>query len=239
MVDNGSAKYERYPKRYVTVDQASDILPKLKSAGIATSIHYTALKRASRQGLDEIIKALTLINAVPDFVQINLFEPDRSQLDNLRARHIGVVLQLQLSILEKKGFDLLEYVGNYAYSIDGILIDPSLGASIPLDFKKTVKQISMIKNKFPRLAIGMAGGLNDLNVKDTVRAITAELPQSEFNIDAESGLRDEPGECCQQCRLRPVFAQRCSHLQRHFGSGLSAIRRSISQLFLQHECLDH
>jgi phosphoribosylanthranilate isomerase len=119
-------------------------------------------------------------------LQINQRLPEISEVIMLRKKYpeLEVVIQLEPPDLENPkstAKKLIKYEGLFDY----IIIDPSRGAGIALDFTNSLDVLNAIKtNAMPVIA----GGLHPENVKQTVGFFKKNY-SGEFCIDAEGRLR--------------------------------------------------
>jgi hypothetical protein len=118
--------------------------------------------------------------------------PDPDQIANgVRAsrKQIEVILQIGKNALEEVGNNyqfLVEKLGGYEGVIHRVLLDKSMGKGLGMDAEGLIPFARAIRESFPALGIGAAGGLGPETIQ-LVEPLAAVF--SDLSIDAQGRLR--------------------------------------------------
>jgi phosphoribosylanthranilate isomerase len=104
-----------------------------------------------------------------------------------------LILQLHPEVLSAANGDavyLLGYIENYvsAGAITHVLYDPSAGQGVGFDPKLAIATTGQIRQAFPELQLGVAGGLSPENVREKLEAVWQFDP--DICIDVEGRVRN-------------------------------------------------
>ena len=125
-------------------------------------------------------------------LQLDMTWPDPSQIANgvhASRKHIEVILQIGKSALEKVGNEpqaVVRKLKGYEGVIDRVLLDKSMGRGLGMDAVGLIPFAQAIRESFPKLGIGAAGGLGPETVHLAEPLIKA-FP--DLSIDAQGRLR--------------------------------------------------
>lgn len=198
----GDAPIHRsFPGRALNLDQAT--------AAFATPSHgswrIVHIGTSTHSRLDEQLHdCADLLNDGMDGFQINAIPaPQPAELarfrhaqDHRRAQDdkpgLLMILQLHRSIVRSTLEDLLRYVTKYVAhdALTHVLYDPSEGNGDGFQPDRAIAAILRLKQEFPNLHYGVAGGLAPGNLANMVEPLWSIDPM--ISIDAESKLRDQP-----------------------------------------------
>ncbi|MCC6934859.1 MAG: hypothetical protein IT406_04195 [Candidatus Yanofskybacteria bacterium] len=125
-------------------------------------------------------------------LQLDLVWPEPSEIANavhLSRANIEVILQIGANALAAVRDDPRRLVGKlaeYRGIIHRVLLDKSMGRGIGMDAPKLIPFARAIREHFPELGIGAAGGLGP-NTMHLAAPLIAEFP--DISIDAQGRLR--------------------------------------------------
>lgn len=127
-------------------------------------------------------------------LQFNMKWPDRHEL--LKVKRVMPDLKIIISVFggilkESTPQEVAQKIESYGLLVDYLLLDPSGGHGKTFEAKEVVPYFQSLRDKFPNLALGVAGGFTGENVGSRVRELILELGITDFSIDAEGGLRDK------------------------------------------------
>ncbi len=186
-LNNKSTQSKRYPP--------IDILPELlkESKNVLTMIHYSTKKTDTLA--NQIFQVFDGIydEELCRAVQLNIVWPDVHEVKKIKDKFpdMQIVLQISKQINNDSPKKIAETIGTYENSLSHILIDPSIGMGIPFNIDKSTAIYSEIKEQFPELIVGFAGGFAGENVQSKLEQIIKKLNSTDFFIDIEKGARDE------------------------------------------------
>lgn len=118
--------------------------------------------------------------------------PNPSEIANgvqTSRKQIEVILQIGKNALEEVGNDpqrVVERLGNYEGVIHRVLLDKSMGKGLGMDVDGLIPFAQAIRESFPMLGIGAAGGLGPKTIQ-LVEPLVAVFP--DLSIDAQGRLR--------------------------------------------------
>ena len=127
-------------------------------------------------------------------VQLNIPWPYTAHVRKIKDKFPEMKIAIQLS---QKAMEDLSLIGiadrfsTYGKDIDYALIDPSGGRGLDFNLGKSIMIYKELRNSFPWLVVGFAGGLTGENVESKARSIISSVNEDNFCIDAEGGLRDK------------------------------------------------
>lgn len=125
-------------------------------------------------------------------LQLDMVWPEPSEIANgvhTSRRQIEIILQIGKNALEEIDNDpqkLVERLGDYDGVIHRVLLDKSAGKGLGLDASGLIPFVREIKEEFPTLGIGAAGGLGP-DTLQLVEPLISVLP--ELSIDVQGRLR--------------------------------------------------
>ncbi len=130
-----------------------------------------------------------------DGIQINVKHPDPCDISELKILYpdLKIILQYANDFIKLDAESVIKDLKAYENIIDYILIDPSRGRGLKIDFRDAINHYKLI-DKAINVKIGFAGGLNSENIEtflnDTIQHNDG-LNHINFSLDVESGVRDE------------------------------------------------
>ncbi len=176
----------RYPNRYPDVDTIANLFYDHPFA--LNLIHYATDEPSTLSAQLERIVAL----GGPHLhgVQLNVAWPPVEDIVCLRG--MRVVLQLgRKTLADATNGDIstvIDGLATYDGIVTDVLIDASGGTGVPMDPDLALHFAGAIAHTFPRLGIGVAGGLSG-PTSELVRPVAECCPF--INIDAEGRLRTD------------------------------------------------
>ncbi|MEK7520967.1 MAG: hypothetical protein AAB560_02715 [Patescibacteria group bacterium] len=125
-------------------------------------------------------------------IQLDMVWPNSGEIANgvhTSRKQIEVILQIGKNALEEVGNDpqrVVERLGDYEGVIHRVLLDKSMGKGLGMDADGLVPFARAIRESFPTLGIGAAGGLGPETIQ-LVEPLVAAFP--DLSIDAQGRLR--------------------------------------------------
>lgn len=125
-------------------------------------------------------------------VQLDMVWPEPDQILNAvhaSRKQLEVILQLNSSSLDLVRNDprrLVDELSEYDGVIHRVLLDMSMGRGLPMDAPRLIPFLQAIRNTFPNMGLGVAGGLGP-ETMHLVKPITELCP--DISIDAQGRLR--------------------------------------------------
>lgn len=172
----------RYPKKGVVADIF------VNDPRTLNLIHYNTDYPETL--LTQLVKITKLASPHIDGFQLNMAWPPISQLEDYWHAYPEKFLLLQVgdeAMTQVESMErFTELIGAYLPMIDAILIDPSGGKGKPLDAVKGADYLRAVREYYPTLGIGIAGGLGPETLH-LLNPLVKKFP--ELSIDAESLLR--------------------------------------------------
>lgn len=171
--------------------------PKEKIAGIFASnqvyncLHYADYDK--NPGLAKsLAEALSYGGTAIHALQLDMIWPDPDQIANgilASGKQIEVILQIGKNALEEVGNDPQMFVNrliDYKGAIHRVLLDKSMGKGLGMDANVLIPFANALKDSFPELGIGAAGGLGP-DTMHLVEPLARAFP--DLSIDAQGRLR--------------------------------------------------
>jgi len=180
-----AGQQNKWPGRYPKKEAVADIF--VNDPRVLNLIHYNT--DHPETVFSQLVEITELSGPCLDGFQLNIAWPPISQLKNYREAHPEKFLLLQIGDKAMAQVESMEQftglVGAYLPIIDAILVDQSGGRGELLDRAKGAEYLMAVR-KYPKLGLGIAGGLGPetLHILDP---FVKEFP--ELSIDAEGGLR--------------------------------------------------
>ncbi|OGD61062.1 hypothetical protein A3A71_02385 [Candidatus Berkelbacteria bacterium RIFCSPLOWO2_01_FULL_50_28] len=137
-------------------------------------------------------KAISFGGLYIDALQLDMVWPDPGQVANgvdLCRKPIEVILQIGKNALDEVDNDPRAVVGklaDYEGVIHRVLLDKSMGKGLGMDAGALIPFARAIRERFPTLGIGAAGGLGPETIH-LVEPLVREFP--DLSIDAQGRLR--------------------------------------------------
>ncbi|MFC1803353.1 hypothetical protein ACFL0D_05235 [Thermoproteota archaeon] len=166
---------------------------------VFTMIHYTMYGMESKIMHTLAEQVTQVFEGIYDdhckSVQFNIGWPNAEQVEIIKDKfpEMQIVLQLLDRMSDNKKGELVERIKKLD-NLDYILIDPSAGKQVEFDIDRSLHQYFVLKDKFPSITLGFAGGLTGENLARKIKKIIEKTGDSNFCIDAEGGLRTQIGE---------------------------------------------
>lgn len=160
------------------------------SAETYNCLHYADYD-GSPDSYSQISEAVAFGGNTIHAVQLDMIWPDPGHLKKalLETKPLEVILQIGSNALEATNNDptsVVKRFTSYADIVDRVLLDKSMGKGVPMDADTLLPFVRALKETFPGLGIGVAGGLGPETIH-LVEPIAKEFP--EVSIDAQSRLR--------------------------------------------------
>lgn len=130
-------------------------------------------------------------------IQLNIPWPPIDQVKEVKQFFPDLKIIMQLShrsLAGKTPIEVAQLLEGYGKSFDYVLIDPSGGRAQIFAPNEVVPYYFSIKEKFPDLIVGFAGGFTGENVLPRCRELIKLVGEKDFSIDAEGGLRNKISE---------------------------------------------
>lgn len=161
----------------------------IKDSNLYNVLHYADYDESDFY--NSIILASEIGGKNIDAVQLDMVWPDPNTIINYRKHYSNVDVILQVG---KNSFDqinnnvdvFIEKINRYDFSINGILLDRSMGRGIPINADLFRPFIESSLNKRPDLKIVVAGGLGPYTI-NLIEPLVKDYPM--ISIDAQSKLR--------------------------------------------------
>ena len=137
-------------------------------------------------------QAIFYSNGHINALQLDMVWPDPGMIASgvhTSRRHIEVILQIGKNAIEQAGNDpkvLVEKLSDYEDVIHRVLLDKSMGKGLGMDALGLLPFARAIRERFPKLGIGAAGGLGP-KTTHLVEPLVKEFP--DLSIDAQGQLR--------------------------------------------------
>lgn len=214
------------PTRFPTLDEAVALAASADDAALLMAHWRTAVEHS----LDEqLAAAATALGLRLDGVQINwLARPEPAELSAFLSWHdehrrdgglgpAALVLQLHPRVLESASTpgDLLRYLAPYVEgrSITHVLYDPSGGQGQQFNPQAAAATAIAIRQEFPQLHLGVAGGLDPDNVSTVMRQLWSLDPA--LSIDVEGRVRRPDTDELDLSRTIAYASNALKEAQRH------------------------
>lgn len=172
---NNTLTNQRYPFKN-TLNQIFNRI--LENDDLFRVIHYNTRNPFFAEEVEHLFKSFNC-----DGVQLNISNPDPYEIKKLKKSipdNKRIIFQANNSILNALHIYPFKKIEPF---IDYCLIDPSGGRGIVNSFEYIDQKIQSIKNKLPKIHIGLAGGFNPDNIQTYVQ----KYPK--YSFDVESGVR--------------------------------------------------
>lgn len=152
-------------------------------------VHYNTKDASSLA--DQLCKMARCSKSDCDGFQLNIAWPPQKELEKFLQQYMRrIVLQVggrALKELEKSPTELANRIFDYYGLIDAVLLDMSGGLGRPLDANMLRPYLEKLRETWPDLGLGVAGGLS-AETLHLVEPIIRDFP--DVSIDAEGRLRD-------------------------------------------------
>ena len=186
-----SGNFNKHPYKYPKKERISEIFVEDPRVFNVVHFHTGNHLRLSEQ-LNEIVDLSG--NYLHGF-QLNIAWPEVSQIEEFKkfnCKHL-IILQINKKTLTGSMNDFLDKLGNYVHVIDAVLFDLSGGEGKLLNVSKSLEYLRSIKERYPFLNLGVAGGLGPktLNILNPIDDEFETLSR-----DAEQGLQKKKGGLC-------------------------------------------
>lgn len=188
---------ESYPHKriFVTVGDTFELLELIGKKRVFKTIHYNSPNEKFSSEVIDILERKqngTVLGEMVDGVQINILNPDNTQIKRIKERFplLDLILQVNTKMIKNK--DDIKALKRYSNrEIDRILIDPSRGKgkSIDLYSLSEVSKYKIIKKTFTAQTIGFAGGFTGENISPRFDRISEMLGTHLVSIDTQSGIQ--------------------------------------------------
>jgi hypothetical protein len=160
------------------------------SDDVYNCLHYADYGRNSSY-LD-LARAISFGGIGIHALQLDMVWPEPGDISggvHTSRKQIEVILQIGRNAIEEADNDPEEVayrLEGYTGVVDRVLLDRSMGQGIGLDAEFLLPFVRAIRSNYPRLGIGVAGGLGP-NTMGLVEPIVKEFP--DVSIDAQGKLR--------------------------------------------------
>lgn len=171
--------------------------PKKRIADIFSSDEvYNCLHYADYDNNPDLWKSLATAISYGDTgihaLQLDMIWPEPSEIANgvhTSRKQIEVILQIGKNALEEVGNNpqrVVERLDDYEGVIHRVLLDKSMGKGLGMDADDLIPFVRAIRESFPTLGIGVAGGLGPETIQ-LVEPLVRTFP--DLSIDAQGRLR--------------------------------------------------
>jgi hypothetical protein len=157
---------------------------------------YNCLHYADYDNRPELWKSLAMAISYGGIgihaIQLDMIWPDPEEIANgihASGKQIEVILQVGKNALDEVGNNpqrVVERLGDYEGIAHRVLLDKSMGKGLGMDADGLVPFARAIRESFPMLGIGAAGGLGHETIH-LVEPLVAVFP--DLSIDAQGRLR--------------------------------------------------
>ncbi len=183
-------------KRYPPFNDLEDMLIWVEGKALAM-IHYCpGTNLFLKDEIDQMLEGF-YSTGLCRAIQLNIDCPNEDAVNHIKSTYsdLLIVFQLRKSMIKKSAKDTVDALNNYYHGpfdeyFDYVLIDPSGGQGTPFDTRKSVKLYKELKDRYPDLIVGFAGGLAGQDCEQRLTKIVDMLGNKDFCIDSESGVRD-------------------------------------------------
>jgi phosphoribosylanthranilate isomerase len=178
--------------RYPPLARIRKLLERANETGVIKTIHYHGKSEELFNDVSLLIDGMGW-NGLVDAIQFNVnFPPDPPVINNIKENFPSIKLILAVDKNALSGMYSGDEIARLISRCNAeyILIDPSGGHGIAIDIFRAIRVHDAIEKK-STVRIGFAGGINNNNVRSIVKEIKRSTGNTDFCIDAESGLRDE------------------------------------------------
>ena len=178
----------KYEKAFPPKEEISNIFG---SDETYNCLHYADYEKDPELSMN-LCRAISYGGIGIDALQLDMIWPDPGQVANgvhASRKQIEVILQIGRNAIEEAGDNPEEVVRrleDYDGVIHRVLLDKSMGKGLGMDAEGLRPFARAIKEKFPNLGLGVAGGLGP-ETMDLVQPLIEEFP--DISIDAQGRLR--------------------------------------------------
>jgi hypothetical protein len=185
--ESSSAHATRYPP----IKELGKLLSHAKKKGLFTAIHYTT--RDQKTLADQVKKVLNkhYFNEVCDTVQLNIAWPALYEFKKIPFYYKKIFQANATSMDNKTPDEFANKLGPYAEELEYVLFDPSGGLGREFKIENLHPFYSKIKETYPAVKLGFAGGFSGENLERRLKEIFATTKSYDFSIDAEGKLRTD------------------------------------------------
>ncbi|NCN07922.1 hypothetical protein GW933_04560 [Candidatus Falkowbacteria bacterium] len=172
--------------------------PKESVAEIFTThpLAYNVLHYADYQGIDILDSLIQVVNfSGPNLraIQLDMIWPNSDDIREFKKLypHINVIIQINshaLNLVDCDPLKLVTKLQDYGDdTIDGVLLDMSMGRGLPMSWLKLLPYLAAINNSCPDIQLIVAGGLGPQSLHLVEPLIKCFVPK--IGIDAQGKLR--------------------------------------------------
>jgi hypothetical protein len=181
------------------------------ASDVMVTLHYADYECSSTMGHDIIHAMQWCPNNSLDALQIDAPWPAPTHLRQARAQNvntspISIILQVGRTALDAitwRPEECVRRIAEYSDCITHVLLDMGQGEGTALQAPRVLPIMHAIRKQLPNLHIAVAGGLNGLCVKETLRPIVEDFG-TDFSIDAQGKL------CADLTSRTPLDVERVS-----------------------------
>jgi len=174
--------------------------PKESVAEIFTThpLAYNVLHYADYQGIDILDSLIQVVNfSGPNLraIQLDMIWPNSDDIREFKKLypHINVIIQINshaLNLVDCDPLKLVTKLQDYGDdTIDGVLLDMSMGRGLPMSWLKLLPYLAAINNSCPDIQLIVAGGLGPQSLHLVEPLIKCFVPK--IGIDAQGKLIKE------------------------------------------------
>ncbi|MCR4306208.1 MAG: hypothetical protein NUV73_03945 [Candidatus Daviesbacteria bacterium] len=184
--------------KYPTLNQIQQIFEITRGKAFNTLHYHTYQESHLAEQLKKLLDQFGFYsNQLCDGIQLNLRWPPVDEVEKTKAAFpdLRIILQIGPKILgpevlaEKSPQEIISNLAPYVPLIDYALIDPSGGQGKVFQINTIAPIHNRIKNIYPDLPLGFAGGFNTRNIRTRLWILAQTVGTIDFSIDAEGGLR--------------------------------------------------
>ena len=179
-------------KRYPKFSQLNSLIEIAQEKALPI-IHYNSKEPNLSEQIEKCFKEI-YPSRLCKTLQLNIPYPDKRELLKIKRKmsDLKIVFQASSKIIDNKNTkEVAKKIKEYSSTIDHILIHPSGGTGKEFNLENSINIYQELKNQISDITIGFAGGFTGDNVVKRVSKLIDILGDSNFSIDAESGLRNK------------------------------------------------
>ena len=163
----------------------------VSTGAVFNCLHYADYDRSEGFAKD-LMRAISYGGFLLDAIQLDMVWPNPTVIGEALTESLApveVILQVGKNAIEAVNNDpeaVVKRLESYEGVFHRVLLDKSMGKGLGMDANTLLPFARLIRERFPKIGIGVAGGLGP-NTMELVRPIVEEFP--DVSIDAQGRLR--------------------------------------------------